>query len=107
MEQASTIDWPTTIFVTFALITAGAATYCAWKFARTVGGDMGAAFRWVQIGVIVFAVSRADDFFKVSSLYTQLGVDYDKVMMLPHHIFTFAAWVLIAIGFYKMDKAFA
>jgi hypothetical protein len=106
VEQATTIDWPTTIFVAMAFITSVTATFFSWKFARTVGGDMGAAFRWVQVGVILFAITRADDFMKVSSIFTQLGVDYGNVL-LPHHILTLISWVLIGIGFYKMDKAFA
>ena len=107
MEQVSSIDWPTTIFVTLAFLTSVTATFFAWKFARTVGGEMGAAFRWVQIGVMIFAITRADDFMKTSGIFTQLGVDYDKTMLLPHHLATFVAWVLITIGFVKMDKAFA
>jgi hypothetical protein len=107
MDQAATIDVPTTIFVLLAFLTSVAATFFAWKFARTVGGDMGAAFRWVQVGVIIFAITRADDFMKTSSLFTQMGVDYDKTMLLPHHLATFLSWILIGVGFYKMDKAFS
>jgi hypothetical protein len=107
MEQVTSIDWPTTIFVTLAFIASIAGTFFAWKFARTVGGDMGAAFRWVQIGVIIFAVTRADDFMKTSGIFTQMGIDYTSTLLLPHHLLTLLSWILIAVGFFKMDKAFA
>lgn len=107
MEQAASIDWATTAFVSLAFLTSVTATIFAWKFARTVGGDMGAAFRWVQVGVIIFALTRADDFMKTSGIFTQMGVDYDKTMLLPHHLATFLAWVLITVGFFRMDKAFS
>jgi hypothetical protein len=106
METAHSIDIPTTIMVALALVTSLTASYFAWKFASTVGGEMGGAFRWVMIGVIIFAVTRADDLCKVAGIFASMGIDYGKFVLLPHSLAVFVAWILITVGFYKMDKAF-
>ncbi len=100
------IDIPSTIAVVSAFVAALIAAYYAWKFSRTVGGEMGAAFKFVMVGVIVFAVTRVDDVVKVSGAYASMGVDYKKVMWVPHSVVVLIAWGLIAYGFYRMAKAF-
>ena len=44
------VDIPSTIAVIAALIASLIALYFAWKFSKTVGGDMGAAFKFVEVG---------------------------------------------------------
>ncbi|HEY2748721.1 MAG TPA: hypothetical protein VGL86_29075 [Polyangia bacterium] len=100
------VDIPSTIAVVAALLSALIALYFAWKFSKTVGGDMGAAFKWVMVGVGIFAITRIDDVFKVSGTYAKMGVDYKRVMWVPHSVIILIAWGLIAYGFYRMAKAF-
>ena len=106
-EGMGHIDIPSTIAVVAALLTSLTASWFAWKFSKTVGGDMGAAFKWVMIGVIIFAVTRADDVVKVTGTFEKMGIDYKKVMWLPHSLAVLVAWGLITYGFYKMNKAFS
>lgn len=107
MNPQVVIDIPSTIAVTAALLTSLTASWFAWKFSKTVGGDMGAAFKWVMIGVLIFAVTRVDDTLKVAGVFAKMGVDYKKVMWLPHSLAVLVAWALITVGFYRMNKAFS
>jgi hypothetical protein len=100
------VDIPSTIAVAAALLTSLVALYFAWKFSKTVGGDMGAAFKYVMAGVGIFAVTRIDDVVKVSGAYAKFGIDYKRVMWVPHSVIVLVAWGLIAYGFYRMAKAF-
>jgi hypothetical protein len=101
------VDIPSTIAVAAALAVTLVALYFAWKFSKTVGGDMGAAFKFVMGGVSIFALTRVDDVIKVSGAYAKLGVDYKRVMWIPHSAVILVAWGLIAYGFYRMAKAFS
>jgi hypothetical protein len=100
------VDIPSTIAVAAALATSLVALFFAWKFSKTVGGDMGAAFKFVMAGVAIFAITRIDDVIKVSGAYAKMGVDYKRVMWIPHSAIVLVAWGLIAYGFYRMAKAF-
>ncbi|MCU1283342.1 MAG: hypothetical protein JWM53_6888 [bacterium] len=100
------VDIPSTIAVAAALVTSLVALYFAWKFSKTVGGDMGAAFKYVMAGVAIFALTRIDDVIKVSGYYAKMGIDYKRVMWIPHSVVVLVAWGLIAYGFYRMAKAF-
>lgn len=100
------VDIPSTVAVVAAFLASAVAFYFAWKFSKTVGGDMGAAFKFVMVGVAVFAITRIDDVFKVSGAYAKMGVDYKRVMWVPHSVIVLIAWGLIAYGFYRMAKAF-
>jgi hypothetical protein len=102
----SGVDVPSTIAVVSALLVCLVASWYAWSFSRTVGGQLGAAFRWVMVGVLVFAATRVDDVLKVSGAFTHMGIDYRRVMWLPHSIAVAVGWVLIAFGFYRMARAF-
>ena len=82
------------------------ALWFAWKFSKTVGGDMGAAFKFVMTGVAIFALTRIDDVIKVSGAYAMMGVDYKRVLWMPHSLVVLVAWGLIAYGFYRMARAF-
>ena len=101
------VDIPSSIAVGAALVSALVAFYFAWKFSKTVGGDMGAAFKFVMAGVGIFAVTRIDDVMKVSGAYAKMGIDYKRVMWVPHSLVVLVAWGLIAYGFYRMAKAFS
>jgi hypothetical protein len=101
------LDVPSLLAVLGALALALAACWFAWRFARVTGGELGAAFRWVNIGVLLFAVTRADDALKTSGVFALMHVDYQRALWLPHHLVVFASWVLITIGFRRMAKVFA
>jgi len=77
------VDIPSTIAVIAALAASLVALFFAWKFSKTVGGDMGAAFKWVMVGVAIFAVTRVDDVLKVSGTYAKMGIDYKRVDLPP------------------------
>ena len=100
------VDIPSTIAVAAALVVTLVALFYAWKFSKTVGGDMGAAFKYVEAGVGIFALTRIDDVIKVSGAYAKMGIDYKRVMWIPHSAVVLVAWGLIAYGFYRMAKAF-
>ena len=100
------VDIPSTIAVVAALAVTLLACFYAWKFSKTVGGDMGAAFKFVMVGVAIFAVTRVDDVFKVSGAYAKMGIDYKRVLWIPHSAVVLVAWGLIAYGFYRMAKTF-
>jgi hypothetical protein len=85
------VDIPSTIAVAAALATSLVALYFAWKFSKTVGGDMGAAFKFVMAGVAIFALTRIDDVIKVSGAYAKMGVDYKRVMWIPHSLVVLVA----------------
>lgn len=101
------VDIPSSIAVGAALAMTLLALLFAWRFSRTVGGDMGAAFKFVMAGVAIFAVTRIDDVLKVSGTYAKMGIDYKHVMWIPHSVVVLVAWGLIAFGFYRMAKAFS
>jgi hypothetical protein len=101
------VDIPATVAVVAAMAMSLTASWFAWRFSKTVGGEMGAAFKWVMVGVIVFAVTRLDDVLKVSGTFAKMGVDYKRVLWTPHSIIVFLSWALITVGFYKMYKTFA
>jgi hypothetical protein len=101
------VDIPATVAVVAAMLTALTASWFAWRFSKTIGGEMGAAFKWVMVGVIVFALTRVDDVLKVSGTFAKMGIDYKRVMWLPHSLTVLLAWALISFGFYKMYRAFS
>jgi hypothetical protein len=100
------VDVPSTIAVASALGVCLVASWFAWRFSKTVGGELGAAFRWVMVGVLVFAVTRVDDLLKVSGAFAKMGIDYKRVLWLPHSVTVAVGWILIAIGFARMTRAF-
>ncbi len=107
METAHAIDWPTTVMVLLALVSALTACFFGYKFSRAIGGELGAAFKWVMGGTLLFALTRVDDALKVSGVLASIGVDYQKQIWLPHSIAVFVAWFLITYGFYRMYKTFS
>ncbi len=100
------VDIPSTVLVIVALIATLAAVFFAIQFARAIGGELGSAFRYVMIGFIVFAVTRIDDVLKVSGTWAKWGVDYKRVMWIPHSGAVVIAWALITYGCYRMWKTF-
>jgi hypothetical protein len=103
----SGLDIPSLIAVLGALALSLSASWFAWRFAKITGGELGAAFRWVYVGVLLFAVTRVDDVFKMGGLFARMHVDYQRVVWLPHSLVVFVAWVLITIGFARMARAFS
>ena len=101
------IDIPTTIFVALTLLSALTACLFGYKFSKAIGGELGAAFKWVMGGTLLFALTRIDDLLKVMQVFAGMGVDYNKTMLFPHHIAASVAWFLITFGFYKMFKTFS
>jgi hypothetical protein len=101
------VDIPSTMAVAAALATCLGASWLAWRFSRTVGGELGGAFKWVMSGVLIFAVTRVDDLLKVSGVFARMGIDYKRVVWLPHSLTVALAWILIAIGFQRMTRAFS
>ena len=100
------VDIPSTVAVVAAFVACLAASWFAWTFARTVGGELGAGFKWVMVGVLLFAVTRADDVLKVSGTFARMGIDYKRMLWLPHSLVVAVAWILIAVGFARMRRAF-
>jgi hypothetical protein len=100
------IDIPTAVMVVIALVSALTAVVFGMRFARAIGGELGGAFRWVMWGTILFALTRADDLLKVTGVFSRMGINYQKVVWLPHSIAVALAWFLITVGFYKMYKTF-
>lgn len=100
------VDIPSTVMVVLVLAASLVAIYFAPRFARTTGGELGAAFRFVNAGVLVFAVTRVADVLKVSGAWATWGVDYKRTLWMPHSLVVFVAWTLIGYGFYRMSKAF-
>lgn len=101
------VDIPSTVAVLAALGAALVAFGFARRFSRTVGGDLGAAFKWVEGGVFLFALTRIDDVLKVSGTYAKMGIDYKHVLWVPHSLAVLVCWSIIAYGFYRMAKAFS
>jgi hypothetical protein len=101
------VDIPSTIMVVFALAATLVAVGFSIRFARTAGGELGAAFRFVNLGVLIFAITRVDDVLKVSGSYAKWGIDYKRVLWMPHSAVILVTWCLIAYGFYRMSKAFS
>jgi hypothetical protein len=107
MEQLEVVvDIPSTIAVAAAFVATLVAVRYAWKFSKTVGGEMGAAFKFVMVGVAIFSVTRVDDVIKVSGTYAKMGINYSRVLWGPHHMTVLVGWGLMAYGFYRMAKAF-
>ncbi len=100
------VDIPSTIMVILALAATLAGVWFAMGFAKTAGGGLGSAFKFVNIGVLIFAVTRIDDVLKVSGTWAKLGIDYKRELWMPHSAVVLIAWSLIAFGFYRMKKAF-
>jgi hypothetical protein len=99
-------DIPSTVAVASALGMCLLASWFAWRFSRAVGGDLGRAFKWVMAGVLVFSVTRVDDLLKVSGQFARMGIDYKHAVWLPHSVTVAVGWILIAIGFQRMTRAF-
>jgi hypothetical protein len=100
------VDIPSTVAVAAAFFATLVALWYAFRFSRMVGGEMGDAFKFVMVGVAVFAITRIDDVVKVSGTYAKMGVDYKRMLWVPHSLVVLVAWGLIAYGFYRMAKAF-
>jgi hypothetical protein len=100
------VDVGSTIMVALTLASALTAVLFAVQFARAIGGELGAAFRWVVIGTIIFMITRADDLVKMTGGFARMGIDYARQMWLPHSLLVAIAWVAIAYGFSRMWKAF-
>jgi hypothetical protein len=100
------VDIPSTVLVVIALCATLAAVFFAIQFSRAIGGELGSAFRFVMIGFIVFAVTRVDDVLKVSGAWAKWGIDYKRVMWVPHSAGVVLAWALITYGCYRMWKTF-
>jgi hypothetical protein len=101
------VDIPSTVMVILAFAATLAGVWFAIKFSRLAGGELGAAFKFVNVGVFIFAISRIDDVLKVSGTYAKWGIDYKRVLWVPHSAVLLVAWCLIAYGFYRMSKAFS
>jgi hypothetical protein len=101
------LDIPSLIAVLGALVLALSASWFAWRFTRTTGGELGAAFRWVYLGVLLFAVTRIDDALKMGGIFARMHIDYQRVIWLPHSLAVLGAWLLIAIGFSRMARVFS
>jgi len=56
--------------------------------------------------VAVFAITRVDDLIKVLGIFAKMGIDYKRVMWLPHSLVVLVAWGFIAFGFSRMARAF-
>ena len=106
VHVASVIDVPSAVAVVATMITALTASAFAWRFSKRIGGEMGAAFKFVVFGVIVFALTRIDDTLKTTGLVQRMGLDYRATFWIPHHLFVLVGWTFITIGFFKMTKAF-
>jgi hypothetical protein len=100
------VDLPSTVLVVIALLASLAAVFFSIRFAQAIGGELGAAFRYVMIGFIVFAVSRVDDVLKVSGTWAKWGIDYKRTLWVPHSSVVVVAWALITYGCYRMWKTF-
>ncbi|HZS41498.1 MAG TPA: hypothetical protein VFF06_31930 [Polyangia bacterium] len=107
METASAIDWPTLIMVLLALFTALTAVVFGYLFSKAIGGELGAAFKWVMGGTLLFALTRADDVLKVAGVFAKMGINYQKQVWLPHSVAVALAWLLITYGFFRMYKTFS
>jgi hypothetical protein len=100
------VDVPSTIMVAVALVFTLAACFFAVRFSRSIGGELGAAFKFVVAGFIIFAISRIDDMLKVSGTWAKAGIDYKHVLWVPHSAVVVLAWALITFGCYRMWRTF-
>jgi hypothetical protein len=100
------VDIPSTVMVLLALAATLAGVWFALSFAKTAGGELGSAFKFVNIGVLIFAITRIDDVLKVSGAWAKMGIDYKRELWMPHSAVILISWSLIAYGFYRMKKAF-
>ena len=106
MEAAGGIDIPTTALVVLGMVAALAAVVFARSFSNAIGGELGGAFRWVMIGTVIFALTRVDDLLKVTGVYVRMGLDYQRVLWVPHSAVVVVAWGLITYGCYRMWRTF-
>ena len=100
------VDVPSTIMVAVALVCTLAACFFAVRFSRSIGGELGGAFKFVVAGFIVFAVTRVDDMLKVSGTWAKAGIDYKHALWVPHSAVVVIAWALITYGCYRMWRTF-
>jgi len=100
------VDIPSTVLVIVALLATLAAVFFAVRFAQAIGGELGGAFRFVMVGFIVFAVTRVDDVLKVSGTWAKWGIDYKRVLWLPHIAIVVVSWMLITYGCFRMWRTF-
>jgi hypothetical protein len=100
------VDIPSTIMVILSLVCCLTAIFFAVQFSRSIGGELGGAFKFVVAGFLVFCVSRVDDVLKVSGTWAKAGIDYKHVLWMPHYAVVVAAWMLITFGCYKMWRTF-
>ena len=100
------VDIPSTIMVTIALIFTLTACLFAVRFSRSIGGELGGAFKFVVAGFVVFAFTRIDDMLKVSGTWAKAGIDYKRVLWVPHSAVVVVAWGLITYGCYRMWRTF-
>ncbi len=100
------VDIPSTIAVVAALAATLVAIAYALRFSRAIGGELGAAFKFVNIGLFIFAITRVDDVLKVSGMWAKWGIDYKRTLWLPHSLVLLVAFLIIAFGFSRMAKTF-
>ncbi len=100
------VDIPSTVIVVFALVATLIAIAFAIRFSRSVGGELGAAFKYVNAGLFIFGVTRVDDVLKVSGAWAKWGIDYKRTLWIPHNSIVLIAFLVIAFGFSRMAKAF-
>jgi hypothetical protein len=100
------VDVPSTVMVLLALVATLIAVGYAIQFSRSIGGELGAAFKYVNIGLIIFAVTRIDDVLKVSGLWAKWGIDYKRTLWIPHSSVVLVSFLIIAFGFARMAKTF-
>ncbi len=99
-------DIPSAVMVGVAFLCTLTACFFAVRFSRSIGGELGAAFKFVVAGFLVFAVTRVDDILKVSGTWARWGIDYKHVMWIPHSFVVTVAWLLITYGCYRMWRTF-
>ena len=100
------VDIPSTVMVVLAFATTLAAVWFAIQFSRTVGGELGAAFKFVTIGLLVFSLTRVDDVIKVSGYWAKWGIDYKRQLWVPHNAVLLVAFAFVAYGFSRMVRTF-
>jgi hypothetical protein len=100
------VDIPSTIMVAVSLIFSLTACFFAVRFSRSIGGELGGAFKFVVAGFMIFAISRVDDMLKTSGTWAKAGIDYKHVLWVPHYAVVGVSWALITYGCYRMWRAF-
>src|SRR5260370_20254186 len=100
------VDIPSTVMVLLALAATFAGVWFAFSFAKTAGGELGGAFKFVNLGGLIFAITRIDDVLKVSGAWAKMGVDYKRHLWMPHSAVILISFSLISYSFYRIKKAF-